>query len=544
MAELGSSASTDGRAAPGAARPSDEILLRMQGISKRFPGVQALDGVDFDLRRGEVHVLFGENGAGKSTLINVIAGTFPPDAGTIEYKCRTIAHLTPHQARAMGISPVFQEFSLVPELTVEQNLFLGREIAATGLLRKRAMRRRAQAVIEELGFDLEPGAKVRELSRAHQQMVEIAKALLANVQLLILDEPTASLTEAETAKLFALIERLRETGVGIIYVSHRMREIKRVADRITVLRDGRKIRTVDSRKVGEGELVEMMTGRKIEVLFPDVKHRPAETVLEVEHLTLKSSIVQDVSLRVRAGEIVGIAGLVGCGKSELVRALYGLESIESGRISIFGRPVERPTPARLLRAGVCYFPSDRVAEGLALTRPVRENASMAALDLPAFASGQILQRRSEKSTIQSIVDRLRLRPPQIERMVGNLSGGNRQKVVLARGLTRQTRIFLFDEPTVGIDVGAKVEVYDLMRNLVEAGAAIVLVSSELPEVLHLSNRLYVMHRSRLVAELAGADINEPAVLSCFFQDEGAAPRHGDGAPTGDTAAPPMTAARG
>ncbi len=499
---------------------SNVELARLTGITKRFPGVLALDRVDFDLRQGEVHVLFGENGAGKSTLTNIIAGTYPPDEGEFTYRGESIRYLTPHRARRLGISPVFQEFSLVPELTIEENLFLGHETSALGVLRKRPMRAKATALLDELGFTLNPRARIGDLSRAHQQMVEIAKALLHQVRLLILDEPTASLTESETTKLFALIARLKASGVGIIYVSHRMNEIKQLGDRVTVLRDGRLIETVAADSVSEAQLVELMTGRKIDVFFPHIAHNPGDTVLAVENLTLNHSAVQDVSFSVRAGEVTGFAGLVGCGKSELARAVFGLQSIASGKIMLNGRRVERLSPHAILREDVCYFPSDRVAEGLALIRPVRENASMAALDLPQFAQRNILKRRAEKSLIQGIVDRLKLRPPSIERTVGNLSGGNRQKVMLARGLTRGTRIFLFDEPTVGIDVGAKIEVYELMKKLAEDGAAIMLISSELPEVLHLSNRLYVVHRGHMVAELTGDDINEQKVLSCFFEQDG------------------------
>ncbi len=494
-------------------------LLKMRCISKRFPGVLALDDVDFDLRRGEVHVLFGENGAGKSTLINVIAGTFGPDGGRYEYDGQEQRHLTPHKARQMGISPVFQEFSLVPDLTIEENLFLGRERRKFGFLKNAAMRKRAAEVIAELGFDLDSKAKVRSLSRAHQQMAEIAKALMADARLLILDEPTASLTENETYRLFELIENLRAQGVGIVYVSHRMREIRQLADRITVLRDGHLIRTLDAEGVTETELVELMTGRKIDVLFPQIAHAPAATRIEVKSLTTVGHAVQGVDFYTRAGEVTGIAGLVGCGKSELVRAIYGLGAIESGTIAVDGTAYPHPKPNASLARGLCYFPSDRVVEGLALSRPVRENASMAALNLEQFARRKILQRASEKRAIQEIVDKLRLRPPNIERVVANLSGGNRQKVMLARGLTRETSVFLFDEPTVGIDVGAKVEVYELMKQLVEGGAAIVLVSSELPEVLHLSNRVYVMHRAHMVAELSGADIDEQNVLAGFFEGD-------------------------
>jgi ribose transport system ATP-binding protein len=407
---------------------------------------------------------------------------------------------------------------LVPELTVEENLFLGRELTAGGFLNRRAMQARARAIVRELNFDLRPDHKVAQLSRAHQQMVEIAKAFLTEVRLLILDEPTASLTDAEAAKLFELIAKLKAGGVGIIYVSHRMREIKRIADRITVLRDGHKIKTVDAGEVSETELVELMTGRKVGVLFPKIEHRPGEKLLDVEHITLSDRSVDDVSFYARAGEITGIAGLVGCGKSELIRAIVGLEPIESGTIRARGTVIAAPTPAAMTKRGVCYFPSDRVAEGLALARPVRENVSMAALDLPSFSRHRILQRRSERRIAQEIVQKLSLRPPLIERAVAAFSGGNRQKVLLARGLTRDISVYLFDEPTVGVDVGAKAEIYELMQTLLSTGVAIVLVSSDLPEVLNLSHRLYVMHRSHMVAELTGANINEPAVLAHFFRE--------------------------
>ncbi len=503
-----------------AAREDRGPLLEMRGISKRFPGVMALQDVDFELRAGEVHVLFGENGAGKSTLINIIAGSFAPDAGEYRFSGRSLHRLTPHAARVIGISPVFQEFSLVPELTVEENLFLGRELSTGGFLHLSGMRAKARTVIRELGFDLRPDRKVGTLSRAHQQMVEIAKAFLTDVRLLILDEPTASLTEAETQNLFGLIDRLKSSGVGIIYVSHRIREFQRIGDRITVLRDGRKITTVNAGDVSETELVELMTGRKMGVLFPPIEHRPAAELLAVKNVTLADHSVRDASFYARAGEITGIAGLVGCGKSEIIRAIYGLEKRTSGSIRVKGEEVTgHHGPIDMLRRGVCYFPSDRVAEGLALGRPIRENASMAALDLPAFSKARFLRRASERRVIQAIVERLKLRPPQIERAVAKLSGGNRQKVLLARGMTRDVSIFLFDEPTVGIDVGAKIEVYELMKALVAIGAAVVLVSSELPEVMNLSNRLYVMHRSRMVAELSGADINEPEILSHFFRED-------------------------
>lgn len=498
--------------------PASGSLLRLTGISKRFAGVPALDGVDLDVRAGELHVLFGENGAGKSTLINVIAGTFPPDAGSFRFAGEEIHNLTPHRARALGISPVFQEFSLVPSLTVEENLFLGREASAGGVLRTGAMRKRARALIEELGFDLDPAKRVDDLSRAHQQMAEIAKALLGNVRLLILDEPTASLTERETGRLFDLIATLKRQQVGLIYVSHRMREIRALADRVTVLRDGRHIRTLDAATATDGELVELMTGRRIDVLFPTIVHAPADVTVDVENLTLADGSVDGVDFHARAGEITGIAGLVGCGKSELVRAIYGLAPIADGIIRIKGTPYDAPSPRRSLRLGVAYFPANRVSEGLALARPIRENVSMTALDLPRFTRAGLVRVGAERSLVGTVMERLKLRPPRIERPAGALSGGNRQKVMLGRALTREISVFLFDEPSVGIDVGAKLEVYEFMKDLVAAGAAVIVVSSELPEVLALSNRLYVMHNGRIAAELTGAEKTEQNVLASFFKD--------------------------
>lgn len=493
-----------------------EALLEISGVSKRFPGVLALDGVDFELCCGEVHALFGENGAGKSTLINIVAGTFPPDAGTMRYRGDQVTGLTPHRARMIGISPVFQEFSLVPDLTIEENLFLGRERSAFGVLDRRSMREQARALVGELGFHLQPGRKVRTLSRAHQQMVEIAKAVVAKVRLLILDEPTASLTETEATRLFALMLRLKAEGVGIVYVSHRIGEIRRLADRITVLRDGRRVATVQAGEVDDRSLIELMTGREVDTLFPAIRTVPGKTVLEVRGLTLTNGTVSNVSLDVRAGEIVGIAGLVGCGKSELIRAIYGLERIESGVIRHRGSEFRTPSPHSALAYGICYFPSDRAVEGLALARSVRENVSMAALDCREFVRGPTLRLGEERRLVRRILDRLQLRPPQIERAVMDLSGGNRQKVVLARAMTRELLVFMLDEPTVGIDVGARFEIYELIKNLVESGAAVVLVSSELPEVMNLSQRLYVMHQSRIVAELQGEEISEPRILGHFF----------------------------
>ncbi len=496
------------------------LALDLRAIGKRFSELVALDSVDFDLRPGEVHVLFGENGAGKSTLINIIAGTFRQTGGSYRFFGREIDDLTPLKARELGIRPVFQEFSLSDELTVAQNMFLGREWTSNGRLRHRAMHDKTVEIIDNLGFDLDPRVRVGNLDRSRRQMTEIAKAMLGELKVLILDEPSASLTEAETFRLFEIVDRLRSDGVAIIYVSHRMAEIERLADRITILRDGRRVSTVDAASASNDDLIRMMTGRPIGMLYPRIEHhRPTAVGVEVRNLTLASGAVKNVSLKAHAGEVTGIAGLVGCGKSEVIRAIFGLEVIEGGEVRLNGAVRNTSSPASSLADGICYFPSDRVAEGLALDRPVRENASISAIDTPSFSRWGILRRKAEKEIVTRIVGQLKLRPPRIDNKVGRLSGGNRQKVVLARGLSRDTDVYLFDEPTVGIDVGAKAEVYEVIRHLVEGGKTVVLVSSDLPEVLALSNRLYVMHRARVSAELTGDGLNEAEVLAHFFPDE-------------------------
>lgn len=510
-----------------AGTPAAEPLLRCRGLTKRFGSHTAVDQVDLDILHGEVHVLFGENGAGKSTLINMICGVLAPTAGVVEFQGLERTDFDCLRVRASGISSVFQEFSLVPDLTVAQNLYLGRESTRFGFIDHRATEARAAKVIAELGFDVDVRAKVGTLSRAHQQMVEIAKALSGgDVRVLILDEPTASLTEKEADRLFEVIAELKGKGVGIIYVSHRMREIKAIADRITVLRDGRKITTVRAESIGENELIELMTGRTVDVLYPAISHAPGEVVLEVKELALENGSVNGVSLELRAGEVTALAGLVGCGKSEIGRAVFGLEDIEAGEIRLNGAPIADPRPSRMLDAGLVYFPSDRGAEGLALGRPILENTSMASLQEPAFSRLRVLKKGRERAIVEGIAGELQLRPLDVTRPVGALSGGNRQKVMLGRGLTRDFGVFIFDEPTVGIDVGAKAEVYDMIRKLTEAGAAVLLISSELPEVIGLANRVYVIHRGRVAAELRGADISEEAILRGFFIEVGPDARAG------------------
>lgn len=425
-----------------------------------------------------------------------------------------------HHARSLGISAVFQEFSLVPQLTVEQNLFLGAEETWFGLLDKKALRARAADILERLGFPLHPGQRVAFLSRAEQQMVEIAKAFRSDLSVLILDEPTASLTERETDRLFALIEQVKARGVGIIYITHRMNEIRRIGDRITVLRDGRHVATVDAR-TPEEDLVRLMTGRVIEQIFPDVRFRPGGPILEVEHLTTVGGAVNGVSLHVRRGEIVGLAGLVGSGKSEVARACFGLVPISDGRVAFAGEPVTGLPPRRMLDRGFFYVPADRRDEGLMMMRSVRENVALPALSTPDFSRGFLLRRDAESARVRDLAERLNLQPLRIEREVDHFSGGNQQKVLLGKSLTRGIKLFAFDEPTVGVDVGTRVAIYEFIRDLCQSGAAVLLISSDLPEILHLTHRVYVMCRGVLTAELGGGDVSQENVLRHCFEREAA-----------------------
>jgi ribose transport system ATP-binding protein len=492
-------------------------LLETKGLSKHYPGVDALVDVDFELRPGEVHALFGENGAGKSTLISILSGANQPTRGEIRFRGEPIMLANVGAARVRGISAVYQEFSLVPQLTVAENLFLGDEPVRYGLLDRKSESQRARALLERLGFPLDADRAVQYLSRAEQQIVEIAKAFRGDLSVLILDEPTASLTEHETERLFALIAQAKSRGVGIIYITHRMIELRRIADRVTVLRDGRKVGLVDAHAADESTLIQMMSGRPISQVFPKIKFAPAETVLSIERVTTVDGAVRDVSIDVKAGEIVGVAGLVGCGKSEVARACYGLIPVAKGRVMFCGKDVTGWKTRRMLDSGFSYLPPDRHREGLVLARSAIENTSLPALHLPQFSGNVFLKRHQEKQTVSGLAEQLKLHPFDIQREMAAFSGGNQQKVLIAKMLTRKVNLFVFDEPTVGVDVSTRVAIYRLIADLCEAGAGILLVSSDLPEVLHLCNRAYVMFRGSVQVELQGSQITEDRVLSHFFE---------------------------
>lgn len=490
-------------------------------VTKDYPGVRALDSVDFDLRAGEVHILFGENGAGKSTLISILAGAVQPTSGTLHFKGRQVLLHSVHDARELGISAVFQDFSLIPQMTVEENLFLGAEPRNGAFIDLRRSRRHAREILDELDFRIDPTARVDHLTRAEQQMVEIAKAFRSDVSVLILDEPTASLTNHETDRLFRLIGELTARGIGIVYITHRMAEIWQIGSRITVLRDGCHIDTANVQEASENVLVQLMTGREVGKIFPVRSARAAgASVLEIEDLTTRDGTVEGVSLDVRAGEIVGLAGLVGSGKSELLQAAFGARSTAAGRVRFLGRESTGHGPKRNIRNGFLYLPSDRRAEGLMMMRSARENITLPALDIEPFSRGPLLNPEGERRAAGELAGRMNLQPRRIERTTDQFSGGNQQKVMLARSLTRDFALIAFDEPTVGVDVGTRAAIYEFIVELARQGVAIVLVSSDLPEILHLSDRAYVFYRGRVQAQLQGERITEEAVLAHFFEREG------------------------
>lgn len=500
----------------GSAGLDERPLLEASSVSKRFGAVRALSNMTFDLRPGEVHVLLGENGAGKSTLINVICGALQPDEGTMQLDGNPVSFRDVHDARKHGIAAMFQEFSLAPQLTVEENIFLGAEPRAGIFLKTSERRARVVKALAEFGFDISPKAIVATLSRAQQQMVEMTKALLTEPRVLILDEPTASLSQKETDSMFGLVRELRAKGVGVIYITHRMKEIEEIGDRVTIMRDGSFIATVNVKASTQKALVELMTGRSFETFFPDIPHRPGANLLNVARLTTQNGAIRNASLSARAGEVIGIAGLVGCGKSEFIRAIFGLEPIHEGNIQVEGRSIATPSPREMLSLSVAYITSDRRNEGLMLLRPTRENLTLSTLGQHVLSRFGVVKVSKEKEFGRKLGEKLRVRPLELEKFVIKYSGGNQQKIMIAKAMARDTKVFLFDEPTVGIDVSARVEVYGVIKELAEAGAAVVIVSSDMPEVLNMSHRLLVVCNGEIVDEMDKGDISEERVLHGFF----------------------------
>jgi ribose transport system ATP-binding protein len=482
----------------GANNAAHSPLLEMIDITKTFPGVRALDKVHFDLRAGEVHALMGENGAGKSTLIRVMAGAHQPDSGDIRIDGQLLRLSSPREAEQAGISILYQELNLIPSLTVRENLFLGREKTIAWFLQPGQERREAITLCQQLNVDVDPDAKCSSLSVAKQQVIEIAKALSLNAKILVMDEPTAVLTSNEIENLFQLIGELRARGIGIVYVSHRMDEIFRLADRVTVMRDGKYVGTRPIENVTRGKLIEMMVGRSLESEFPKQKISIGEPRLVVKNLRGKTA-VKPASFKIHRGEVLGLTGLVGAGRTELARLIFAADQCNGGQIELDGKVLQLRTPADAIKAGICLITEDRKAQGLVLGRSCRENFAIPNLDRLSRL-GFVVARR-ERNAFGSYVQSLRIKIPSQDERARNLSGGNQQKLVLAKWLQANSEIILFDEPTRGIDVGAKQEIYLLINRLAAAGKAILLISSELPEVLGMSDRILVMREGQLVGEI-------------------------------------------
>jgi ribose transport system ATP-binding protein len=495
----------------------DEPLVEMTGITKEFPGVRALVDATFELRLGEVHALVGENGAGKSTLMKILAGVYQPDGGEIRFKGRPVQIASPRTALDLGISMIHQELNLMPHLTVAQNVFMGREPRGRPrfLLDDKRLNRQTQELIDRLHLRLDPKTRVGDLKIAQQQMVEIAKALSFDASVLIMDEPTAALTDTEIDELFRIIRDLRAQGVGVVHISHRLEELKQISDRVTVMRDGHYVDTLETAEAAIPTIINLMVGRIIYEAAPEIPERSDEVVLDVRHLT-RGRMVRDVSFVLHRGEILGVAGLVGAGRTEVVRTIFGADRLESGEIWVHGRRVEIHSPTDAVRLGIAYLSEDRKRYGLAIGMDVETNIALASLQRFMASFGRV-DTRQTRAVAEQRVEELGIKTPSVRQRVRNLSGGTQQKVVIAKWLTADTDILIFDEPTRGIDVGAKNEIYHLLNELAREGKSIIMISSELPEILRMSHRIIVMCEGRLTGELSGATATQEAIMTFATQ---------------------------
>jgi ribose transport system ATP-binding protein len=490
---------------------SDSILLQAEALTKRFPGVTALDRVGLSLRRGEVLAVIGENGAGKSTLMKILAGVQRPDSGRIVLDGAAVEIPSVHKALDLGVALIHQELNLAENLDVAANIFLGREPRRWGFLDRAAIERGSRRYLEMVGLDVPPGALVERLSIGKKQLVEIAKALATNARILIMDEPTSSLSEHETETLFRVIKDLRSRGVSIIYISHRLREVEGMADRVVVLRDGRNAGELSGGDIRHERMVELMVGREVSLFGGRLPRTAGPAVLEVEDLVVPANPGCRLSFTVRSGEIVAVAGLVGAGRSELLQALFGIHRPLGGTVRVGGRLLSPRSPLDAIAAGLALVPEDRKEQGLILEMTVRQNISLPSLRRNRLP-GWFLNREQERRDAAAMVEKLRIRPADDARVVLNLSGGNQQKTVLAKWLLLQPRVLLLDEPTRGVDVGAKEEIYHLIEQTAAAGAGVLFVSSELPEVLGVADRILVMHQGQITGELNREGATEEAVM--------------------------------
>ncbi|MFP4020916.1 MAG: sugar ABC transporter ATP-binding protein [Halanaerobium sp.] len=489
---------------------ADQKVLEMKNITKTFPGVKALDKVNFSLKKGEIHALLGENGAGKSTLMKVLNGIHQRDEGEILLRGEPVEFKNTKEAQNAGLAIIHQELELIPYLNVAENIFLGREEKKGIFIDYKKLYQKTEDVLDMLGVNIDPRAKIRDLNIGSQQMVEIAKAVSQNADILVMDEPTSSLTKQEIEILFELIERLKKQDIAIVYISHRLEEVFEICDRVTVLRDGEFVGEVETAETDEDELIKMMVGRTIEDRFPEIKFNPGEEILRVENLSVPDEII-NASFSLRKGEILGVAGLMGSGRTELAKAVFGVFEEKSGDIYYRGEKLKINTPADALNNGISYLSEDRKDEGLILGLSVADNISISVLKT-ILKANTFIDSAAEKELAEKYIKDLNIKTPSEKQLVRNLSGGNQQKVVISKLLSTKPEVVIFDEPTRGIDVGAKREIYNLMQDLIDADVAVILISSELPEVLNLSNRVLVMHEKEIMGELDAADADQEAVM--------------------------------
>lgn len=493
-------------------RRQEMSLLEMSGITKHFPGVLALDKAHLSVEAGECHALVGENGAGKSTLVKILSGAYRADSGLIMLDGETKQIDSPITARRLGITMIHQELNLLPELTVAENIFLGHEVVRgpLGWLDKRAMEKRSEQLLESLGQKLSARALIKKISLAQQQMVEIAKALSVKSKILVMDEPSSILTDRELHELFDLIGRLKQQNVAIIYISHRLEEIFKICERVTVMRDGRTIQTEVTGKLNQDQIIRLMVGREIEQFFPSQHSHPGEEILRLEAIE-KAGKLRNIHLCLRKGEIVGLTGLVGAGRTELARVIFGADQPDRGRILLEGKPVSLRSPRQAIDLGIGLLTEDRKMQGLILNMMLRENTTLASLS--RLVKRGFIDVSAEKSATKKFIRDLLIKTPSTEQKVRNLSGGTQQKVVLAKWLFTESKILIFDEPTRGIDVGAKAEIYQLMWKLVSQGIAILMISSELPEVLKMCERILVMHDGQITGELKREEADQEKIMA-------------------------------
>lgn len=505
MKQVRDSGRSDGAGAEsGPAAP----IVEIRGISKSFPGVRAVRVVDLDLFPGEVHVVAGENGAGKSTLMKLVAQVEKPDAGEVRIDGKLVDFHGPRHAQRVGIAMVHQEFALAPHLSVAENLSLGRESSRLGLIVRGSEKRSARQLLERVGLDIDPSRKVGTLSVAAQQRVEIAKALAIDARLLIMDEPTATLTDHEIDELFAVVDDLTSQGIAIVFISHRLDEILRIADRITIMRDGAVVQTLGKEDADESTIVRLMVGREIENLYPKPASQVGEPLLQVEGVTRKG-VLTNCSFTLRSGEILGFAGLVGAGRTELARAIFGADRMDAGRVVLDGHELHVTSPRDAIRAGIGYLTEDRKREGLAMLLGIDQNVTLARIP----KRGPFIDLPSERRTAKKRTDELDIRAPSMRRRVEALSGGNQQKVVVAKWLETDPRVMFFDEPARGIDVGNKAEMFRLIGELAAAGRGIVLISSYLPELLNMCDRILVIRDGRIAGEFAREDFSQERIIA-------------------------------